>query len=217
MQNARDLAPSGIAGFSSLPWGSHFAHIYRSAGDLREVLVPYFQAGLENNEQCLWVTDSPFEAREAQAALRAVLPDLDARVAQGQIDIQNIQAFYDSAEPLQPRALVAGLLVREQQAIARGYRGLRTNGNCGWVGERQWNSFCEYEGLVQEAVQGRQLICTCSYCPDRFRSAEICDVIEHHDLVLRNGSSTGRRHGSLGRDERTWRFPGAADRARVRR
>jgi hypothetical protein len=81
MQGAGDFAPSGIAGFSSLPWGSHVAYIYRSASDLRDVLVPYFRAGLENNEQCLWVTDSPFEAREARAALRAVLPDLDAREA----------------------------------------------------------------------------------------------------------------------------------------
>jgi GAF domain-containing protein len=123
----------------------------------------------------------------------------------GQINIQDIQAFYDPAEPLQPRPLVAGLLLRERQAIARGFRGLRTNGNCGWVGERQWNGFCEYEGLVQEAVQGRRLICSCSYCPDQFRSAQISDVIERHDLVLRNRSSTDRR-----RDEGIRRFAGAA-------
>jgi len=40
-----------------LVWGSHIGQLFDSATDLREMLVPYFQAGLLNNERCLWVTD----------------------------------------------------------------------------------------------------------------------------------------------------------------
>src|SRR5262245_23231856 len=40
--------------------GEHACHFYHSADDLGEVLVPYFKAGLERNERCLWVTANPY-------------------------------------------------------------------------------------------------------------------------------------------------------------
>jgi hypothetical protein len=52
-------------------------------------LVPYFKAGLENNEQCLWVTGHAFTAEEARYALGVTVPDLDKRERSKQIDIVN--------------------------------------------------------------------------------------------------------------------------------
>lgn len=116
---AQDHAPSGIAALPSLAWGSHLGQLYSSAADLRDLLVPYFKAGLDNNERCLWVTGEPFSADEARAALRAAVPDLDAREQQGQIEIQDLLAFYDPNEPLQPEAILAGLLQRENDALGQ--------------------------------------------------------------------------------------------------
>jgi hypothetical protein len=119
-QSTAEHAPSGLAALPSLAWGCHVVQIYNSAGDLRETLVPYFRAGLENNERCLWVTDAPFDANDARDALRAAVPDFDQRERQGQIEIQNTQAFYDTRRPLDPTALVAGLLQREREAFRCG-------------------------------------------------------------------------------------------------
>jgi GAF domain-containing protein len=85
---------------------------------LRDVLVPYFRAGLENNELCLWVTDAPFCLDDARAALRAAVPDLDVRERRGQIEIQDTRSFYDPDQPLQSKAIVDGLVQREQKALA---------------------------------------------------------------------------------------------------
>jgi hypothetical protein len=49
-------SPSGLRTVPHLQWGSHLAHFFGSGDELRDVLVPYFKAGLENNERCLWVT-----------------------------------------------------------------------------------------------------------------------------------------------------------------
>jgi len=70
--------------FPSLAWGTHLGQIHTLATDLRETLVPYFRAGLENNERCLWVTDAPFDASDA-LPLRASIPDFDQRENAGQI------------------------------------------------------------------------------------------------------------------------------------
>jgi len=80
---------SGIACVGEIPWGSHFCQFYKTNEDLADALVPYFKAGLDNNEQCLWVTSEPLHAEDARAALRNAVPDLSAREKRGQIEIIN--------------------------------------------------------------------------------------------------------------------------------
>ena len=179
-----DQAPSGLAETPTLKWGTHVAHMFETAEDLRDVLAPYFKAGLENNERCLWVTDEPLRAAEARAALRALVPDLDEREARGQIEIQDGDAFYDPNEALSSHDIVQGLVKRADQALVAGYVGLRTNGNCAWVDRDQWPEFQAYEALVQRQMRGRRLICMCSYRSRKLIAREVEDVSDRHDLMI---------------------------------
>jgi GAF domain-containing protein len=189
-------APSGLAALPSLAWGRHLGQVFTSAGDLRDTLVPYFRAGLENNERCLWVTDAPFDANDARDALRAAIPDFDRRERLGQIEIQNTQAFYDIRMPLNPTALVTGLLEREREALAAGYRGLRTNGNCSLIALGDWSNFLDYESRVQQAVSGRRLICMCSYCHDGMEPSALGMIVERHDVVVHRPRINGHARPS---------------------
>ncbi|WP_332881643.1 MEDS domain-containing protein [Methanosarcina horonobensis] len=69
---------SGIDIIGDVTWGTHFCQFYDAKEDLIEILVPYFKAGLENNEFCIWVTSEPLGAEEAKGVLRTAVPDLDA-------------------------------------------------------------------------------------------------------------------------------------------
>jgi two-component sensor histidine kinase/PAS domain-containing protein len=177
-------SPSGLQTVPHLQWGSHLAHFFGSGDELRDVLVPYFKAGLENNERCLWVTGEAFNAEQARSALRAAVPDLDKRERGEQIEIANGGEWYAAGEKLRPNDLVIDLVQREQAALGRGYAGLRTNGNCAWVSREQWPDFLEYETLVQKAVSGRRMICMCSFCADQLRDGSHLDVMERHDMAV---------------------------------
>jgi len=61
------LTKYGVPGIDKVPFGIHVCHFYRAREDLVDALVPYFAAGLSNNESCVWV--SPFSTDEATAAL----------------------------------------------------------------------------------------------------------------------------------------------------
>jgi hypothetical protein len=50
---------SGIDLVGYVPWGTHFCQFYETQEDLVSILVPYFAAGLEGNEYCIWVTAEP--------------------------------------------------------------------------------------------------------------------------------------------------------------
>jgi hypothetical protein len=178
-------SPSGLRTVPHLQWGSHLAHFFGSGGELRDLLVPYFKAGLENNERCLWVTGEAFTADQARSALRAAVPDLDKRERDKQIEIANGAEWYATGQKLRPDELVSGLLQREQDALGLGYVGLRTNGNCAWVSQDQWADFQEYERLVQEAGRSRRMICMCSYCITQLADGSHLQVMQRHDLALR--------------------------------
>jgi len=178
------LSPSGLKAVPHLQWGSHLVHFFEAGDELRDVLVPYFKAGLENNERCLWVTGDGLTADQARSALRAAIPDLDKRERDKQIEIANGGEWYAVGEKLRPHDLMGGLLQREQDALGHGYVGLRTSGNCAWVSRDQWADFLEYEALVQKSVRGRRMICLCSFCRGQLRDGTHWDVMERHDMAV---------------------------------
>jgi two-component sensor histidine kinase/PAS domain-containing protein len=177
-------SPSGLAAVPYLAWGSHVAHFFGSRDELREVLVPYFKAGLENNERCFWVVREPFADEEARSALAAQVLDLAERERAGQIDILSAERFYSGPSNVDGVALVRDLLALESEALAAGYQGLRTNGNCGGVSRDQWHDFQAYESLVQETVPGRRMICMCSYSVDQLQAGSQFDVMERHHVTI---------------------------------
>jgi two-component sensor histidine kinase len=178
------FAPTGIAGIGEVPWGSHVCQFFSGASDLRDILVPYFKAGLENNEQCLMVATEPFSADDARAALRAAVADFDAREKRGQIAIHDVRAWYDSDSVIDGDEIVAGLLTSEAQARADGYTGFRTHGNIGWLARHQWNDFRDYEAGVSRALKGRRMISMCSYCLDTCEPRDVLDVVTNHGFAV---------------------------------
>jgi two-component sensor histidine kinase/PAS domain-containing protein len=188
----RQWSFSGLPTVPHIQWGSHLAHFFGSGAELRDVLVPYFKAGLENNERCLWITGQALRAEEARSALRAAVPDLDKRERNGQIDIRDGDEWYKAGDKLQPRELIAALVQREHDAIEFGYAGLRTNGNCAWVSADQWPDFLNYENLVQATVRGRRMICMCSYCTNEIGSGAHLEVMNCHDLAVPSAHRSSR-------------------------
>src|SRR5258708_15113764 len=49
-----ELRKTGIGVVGDVPWGTHFFMFYETKQDLLDTLVPYFKAGLETGELCLW-------------------------------------------------------------------------------------------------------------------------------------------------------------------
>ena len=86
---ARALRNTGISVIGDLPWGTRLCHFYETKQDLLDTLVPYFEAGLESKEFCLWVvSNSEFiTVTEAKAALEQAVPDLDRQLSDLNIEI----------------------------------------------------------------------------------------------------------------------------------
>lgn len=192
MQARPALLPPGIARPSGLPtigelsWGSHVCQFYRTEEDLSDTLVPFFKAGLEANERCLWITSQCFSVEKARAALGAALPDLDERISRGDIEIVDYESSY-----LRPGEIdadgdeaVSDCLKRETDALAAGYAGLRVGGNVFRLDQEHLAAFAPYEARVHEAFHTRHIIALCSYCLSHCNADDLIDVLRNHDCAL---------------------------------
>lgn len=175
---------SGIPAVGAIPWGAHFCQFYRDEADLAETLIPYFKTGLESNEACLWITSVSFDARRAADLLREAVPDLDARIEAGQMEIVPIDSWYVPGDDFNSDAVLAGWIDRERLARERGFEGLRLSGDTIWVQRSGWNDFMDYERKVNGAFRSLRLVALCTYCSETCTASDVIDVCSHHEFAL---------------------------------
>src|SRR5580704_2982148 len=143
--NVTELRKTGIEILGDTPWGSHFCHFYETKEDLLDCLVPYFKAALENNEFSVWVLFEPVTEEDAKTALRAAVPDVDRRIEAGDIELISYAEWYLEGGSFDLTRVVNSLRHKLSAALAKGYDGMRVNGNEAWVTNEDWRDFTEYE------------------------------------------------------------------------
>ncbi len=178
------LRRSGVDIIGNVPWGTHFCQFYQSKEDLIDILVPYFKTGLENNEFCMWVTSKPLDVDDAKEALRNVVPDLDDNIAEGQIEIIPYNEWYVMDGVFDSDNVLNGWVEKLNNALDRGYNGLRLSGNTFWLEKEDWRDFTDYEEEVDRILGNYNMIALCTYCLDICNANEIIDVVINHQFAL---------------------------------
>ncbi len=180
----RKLRNSGIDIVGDAPWGTHFCQFYKTKEDLINVLVPYFKAGLENNEFCMWITSEPLSSEEAKDALEMVIPDIDSYLKKGQIEILPYTEWYVIEGDFDSDRILEGWVSKLNRALKKGYNGLRLSGNTFWLEKEGWNDFVDYEEAINNIIGRYQMMALCTYCLDKCTAAEIIDVVNNHGFAL---------------------------------
>ncbi|MGE5456722.1 MAG: PAS domain S-box protein, partial [Methanococcaceae archaeon] len=178
------LRKSGIDMVGDAPWGTHFCQFYQTKEDLIDILVPYFKAGLQNNEFCMWITSEPLSAKDAKNALEKAVPDIDSYLEKGQIEIIPYTEWYVIKGIFDSDKILDGWISKLDQALTDGYDGLRLSGNTFWLEKEDWNDFVDYEETIDNVIGKYQMIALCTYCLDRCTAAEIIDVVNNHEFAL---------------------------------
>jgi len=174
----------GIPTAGDLPWGSHVCHFYRRRADLVESLVPYFRAGLENNERCIWVTAEPLRAADATAELARVMPGLEGHLERGRIRILDPDAWYAGLEGTGQESILGTWFREEKEAALGGFTGLRVAGNLSFVERKEMASLIEYENAVNRSFPDHQIIAVCSYDLERCDPSDLPNVGREHRFTL---------------------------------
>ncbi len=169
-----EVRKSGIPVTGDLPWGSHFCQFYQDGRDLIEVLVPFFAAGLENNEFCVWAVSSPLLIKDVKQALKKAVPRYEEYVRTGRIEIVPLSRLHRRA--LSPAETMVSLL---DAGVARGLDGLRFV--CRAVAEKGGKNFTCYGS---DAVGRYNIIAAYGYQRNRFDALGVMEVVKRHRFAL---------------------------------
>jgi PAS domain S-box-containing protein len=183
---ASELRKTGISVVGDMPWGTHFCHFYETKQDLLDTLVPYFQAGLESKEFCLWVVSNSglITVEEAKEALAQAVPDLDQQLVAGNIEILNGHDWYFEKDALNLERARSAWDAKLKRALALGYDGLRASADTFWLAEKDLKDFCHYEKQVNDWVTDQRMNVLCAYPLAKSGAAEILDVVQHHQFAI---------------------------------
>ena len=179
-----EIRKSGLAVIGNIPWGTHFCQFYQTKQDLIDTLVPYFKAGLENNEFCMWVTADNLTVEDARKAMTKVVKNFPTYLKKGQIEILPYDEWYLKGGHFNSQIVLNGWVKKLNQALKRGYTGLRLTGNTFWLEKKDWHSFTDYEEAVNNVIGKYKMIALCTYCLEKCNAAEIVDVIRNHEFAL---------------------------------
>jgi PAS domain S-box-containing protein len=178
------LRKTSIEVVGNVPWGTHFCQFYQTKEDLIDILVPYFKAGLENNEFCMWITAEPLNAAEAHKALQKKVRNLDDYIKNGQIEILDYNQLYTKQGHFDSDEVLQGWIEKEQNALKKGFDGFRFTGNVGWLKKRDWKKFANYEETVSSVIARYRMLAVCTYSLDDCSPSEIIDVVSNHQFTL---------------------------------
>jgi len=178
------MRKTGIDIIGDAPWGTHFCQFYRARRDLTSILVPYFKAGLENNEYCMWVTSAPLTDKQAKLSLRRAMPGFDDFLEKGQIEVLPYSEWYMKGGSFDMDRVLNGWMEKLEMALARGFEGLRLTGNTAWLEKACWKDFADYEEAINSVIGKHRMMALCTYSLDRCTGTEILDVLRNHQFAL---------------------------------
>jgi hypothetical protein len=186
MSSAVHLTDCGLDGIKAIPYGLHMCHFYEDREDLAATLVPYFVAGLQKEERCVWVTAEPLDAKAAEAELTRAGLHVPALIRKGSLIIRDASDWFAGIGRLEgAQARITDLwLEEEKRALAAGYRGLRITGNTAFVDPADWSAFMDYEQHADQVFATRRIIALCSYHANPRAAADVLDVVRRHSCTL---------------------------------
>lgn len=179
-----ELRHSGIDILGEIPWGSHFCNFFESKEDLLQILVPYFRAGLINNEFCLWITSDPVSVDDAYEALRNEVHGFDKYEKKQQITILSHADWYLNDRTFVPDIVINGWYQKLSKSLNSGFDGMRVSGNEAWLDRDIWKNFIDYERNLNNSLTDKRMIVLCTYPLAKCDAHAVFDVSQVHEIAV---------------------------------
>jgi DNA-binding CsgD family transcriptional regulator len=184
------LRQTGIIVQGNIPWGTHLCLFHETKQDLLDTMVPFFRAGLENKEFCLWILQPSIARQDALEALRRGVPDFDRYLSKDSIELVSQDHWYGESGRSELAAVIERFRGKLEAAISKGYVGLRANGSSAWLQRADAIAFNEYERKLDDLIADEKMIVVCSFSLQECESTLVLDAARTHQLTaaLRDGS-----------------------------
>ncbi|MBD3245559.1 MAG: hypothetical protein GF333_00930 [Candidatus Omnitrophica bacterium] len=164
----------GIDAFRNLSWGSHICHFYHSTDELLEIVLPFLEAGLEQNQFCVWVIPETLSPLKAQELLAREIPGVEEFLKKRALAILQEEEVYSVRGPDRAQKIIELWLQRFNDGLRRGFTGMRVAGHCPYNAPLE--SIRRYEREVDRVIGKYKIIAVCAYAVERFSVAQAIEA-----------------------------------------
>lgn len=175
--------------FKEFDLGTHFCSIYRNKEEQFATVIPFTRKGLQQNEKCVYVIDKNTKKEVIQAFKDEGIA-VDSYMAKGQIQFFTKEETYLRDGYFAPERMIGLLKDLEEQALNKGYEGLRATGEMTWYFTKMpgVEDLIEYEAKLNYFLTGSKSTLLCQYNEQKFSPGILLDVLYTHPKVILYGS-----------------------------
>ncbi|MEN8500829.1 MULTISPECIES: MEDS domain-containing protein [Paraburkholderia] len=176
---------SGFSALGPISWGTHLCHFYESRSELLSVTADFLHAGLANHEVGVWVAPALLGPDKARYMLTRTEPALAEYIDAGQLQIlDGAQLYARPKSGFNGGATVGLWSAAINEALGRGFEGLRVAGDAVCDESTDWIALLDYEASLKDRLASRPIIGLCTYCVQRLRSAQSQEIARLHDATI---------------------------------
>ena len=183
---------SDIDFMHDMPQGSYFSLLYDTTEEFMGIVASFLEAGLQNNELCVWAVSGQVAEEEVRNFLRGRGVDVEKYLESGQLMITPCTECYFSGEELLPKSGPSTWESIYEDAMSRGYDGLRMTDKFTIAGEESWKSFTGFARKGMEMIRGKHIVALFAFLKEARTGQELLEIIEMHDgtVIMRDGRWT---------------------------
>ncbi len=175
---------SGIDIIGDIPWGTHIGQLYSSKADFFNVGAPYMAAGLEDNELCIWIYAQSTSYEEVSNNIGMYVKDIDKYIERGQLIIIPYTDWYIKDSSFNEVRVNSQWRELVEQALKKGYEGLRAVADTSWLEKSFFRSFSDYEQKVNRLISELPFVVICLYDAGSVDIFEAAEIAKNHSYLI---------------------------------
>lgn len=182
LMNNLSLGGTAISAF-------HVCAFFNSKEEEYDVLCPFFQEGMQQNEKNLHIVDPAYLA-DHRSKLKAGGIDADHCEACGQLEVVDWHgAYFDEKGVFDKNRMLAALDHLTGAGRDAGFSRLRIMGNMDWAtaDPANANAVIEYEAEVNEVLSRNRQPAVCVYDISKLTGTMMMNLLRTHPLTLIGG------------------------------
>ena len=121
---------------------------------------------------------------EAKEGLRQAMPDLERYLTEGSIEIVTHDDWFLNGKAFDLHRVANRFKEKLDEALARGYAGMRVNGSPAWLQKENRMKFCEFEEELNRLFPNERIIASCTFPLATIRGDDIFDVTRRHQFAI---------------------------------
>ena len=164
--------------------GKHFYQFYKNSDDFLSVMIPFFQAGLEKGEACLWLVSKRNNLDFIRATVEAMIAGFSYYVSSGQFQIFSAEDWYLTECSFDEAKAIGNAVQYLEKMQKQGFKQLRGAGDGGVISRKDWPAAEAYEKKMGPWIKSHSVVALCAYPILECTPSQTKGILDCHEDVL---------------------------------